>query len=128
MMLCVMAVVAIVSAGILALMTSDRQVLHRETARVQAEWLATAGLERGAVRLLAEADYRGEAWSLSAADLGGPDGGKVTIRVEPQVGPAGQFTISAIAEAGSVAGKQVRAARTITIDRQAAVRNPGEKP
>ena len=128
MMLCVMTVIAVVSAGILALMTSDRQVLHREATRVQAEWLATAGLEHGAAKLLAAAEYRGETWLLTVADLDGQDGGSVTIRVEPQVGRPGQFTISADAEAGRVAGKHVRAARTITIDRQAAVRNSGEKP
>ena len=126
MMICVMTVVAVVSAGILALMASDRQVLQREAARLQAEWLATAGLERGAARLLAEAEYRGETWPLTAADLDGRDAGSVTIRVKPQAELAGPFTIIAEAEAGRIEGKQARVVRTITLDRQAAMDQSGE--
>ena len=64
----------------LALLQSRRQI--HEQHRVQAEWLADSALERVASRLSGDPGYQGETWSIEAAELGGRDGARVTIRVE----------------------------------------------
>ncbi len=63
--------------------------------RVQAAWLADAGVRRGAARLAADPQYDGEAWQIDAADLGRPAAAAVVIRIEPSDGPLGKFRIVA---------------------------------
>ncbi len=52
-----------------------------EQERMQAAWLAESAIERAADRLAADRNYTGEAWQLSAADLGGAFEGNVQISV-----------------------------------------------
>jgi Tfp pilus assembly protein PilX len=59
----------------------DRQ-LGREGVRVQAVWLAEAGLERAADRLAADSAFSGETWKIEASRLGGRDPATVTIRID----------------------------------------------
>jgi Tfp pilus assembly protein PilX len=59
----------------------DRQ-LGREGMRLQANWLADAGLERGADHLAAGTTFTGETWKIDASRLGGRDPATVTIRID----------------------------------------------
>jgi len=123
----VMVVIAIVAIGILALLAADRQALRREEARMQAQWLATAGVERALARLLADEAYRNETWNTAEEDSGSKSTGTVTIRVEPQ-NQARRFVISAEAKVRGRAGPLVRAVRTTPIDLSSTRQTLGERP
>lgn len=116
MVIAVMIVAAIVSLSILGVLMTDRQVLRREEARLQAQWLATAGLERAAARLQANSDYRGDTWTIEPNELGKPLGGSVATRIEPQ---ARGYAVTVRAEAGRLGGQPVRITQTIHVDRLA---------
>ncbi len=58
-----------------------RAEARRAAARLQAEYLATAGLELATAKLADDATYPGETWQAPAADLGGPDSAEVSIEV-----------------------------------------------
>ncbi len=69
--------------SILKMTAVGRNVLQSESRRIQAAWLAESGLQRAAARLAADADYAGETWNVSAAQLSSTDPAKVRIDVEP---------------------------------------------
>jgi len=50
--------------------------------RLQAEWLAEAGVDRALARLAQNADYEGERWEIPADALGSPDA-KTTEKEKP---------------------------------------------
>jgi hypothetical protein len=60
--------------------THHRQVQY-EQMRLQADWLAEAGVERAVYSLTEDAEYGGETWTVTADDLGGVDSGQVDIQV-----------------------------------------------
>jgi Tfp pilus assembly protein PilX len=83
----VVVVVCLVLAGMLLASLLKMALLHErqlgyEQARLQAAWLADAGLERATSRLAVKSDYAGETWNIAAAQLGGPEGAVVVIRVQ----------------------------------------------
>lgn len=55
---------------------------------MQARWLAESGLERGAAKLAADRNYKGETWQIDAKQL--PGGAEVRIEVLPVEGQAGR--------------------------------------
>jgi type II secretory pathway component PulK len=63
----------------------------------QAHWLATSGLERGRAALEQSADYTGEEWKISAADLGGSHAGLVVLNVEPIPSETKKVKLTAVA-------------------------------
>jgi Tfp pilus assembly protein PilX len=92
----VMALVCLVILGVLQVLVvkavvADRQVLREQAFRQQARWLAEAGVERAAARLMVNADYRGETWELPAEELSSgarrpSDAARVEIEVESAPG------------------------------------------
>ena len=77
-LVCLLVVFTLVGLLVQSALRARRQ-LHAERDRRQAELLLDAGLARAAERLAAEADYRGETWSLPAASIVGTSSGQVTI-------------------------------------------------
>ena len=63
-------VVTLISGVLLKVGLAHRDSVRAQERRLQAEWLAQAGLDRALFRLAASAGYTGETWQLSAADLG----------------------------------------------------------
>lgn len=66
---------------------SLHQRLNREAARHQAEWLMSAGLQRGLAKLSRDSEYSGETWNLSSKDFGTDDAdrsAKIDIKVTSQ--------------------------------------------
>ena len=80
--ICLLMATVLLASAIQLASTGRRQV-RQEQLRMQANWLAEAGLERAAARLDAEAGYRGETWEIAADDLDGQHAGKVLIRIGP---------------------------------------------
>jgi type II secretory pathway component PulK len=62
--------------------------------RLQARWLAEAGVRRAAAQLSADADYDGEQWTIAAEDLQLRQSAGVLIQVEPAE-EDGQYRLTA---------------------------------
>ena len=90
--------------------------VRMEERRLQAAWLAESGLERAAHKLAASADYQGETWGPSAADLGGRDGGVVRIAVEPVEGHPRRRLVRAVADYPSEPGRRARHSQQTMMD------------
>ena len=119
-------IVAMVCLGLATIMlgtllraatAQSRQGRH-ETHRLQAAWLAESGVERAAHRLAADAEYKGEEWSVRAADFGGRHAGRVVIRVAPPEGdsPARRVSVEAVFPADSTV--PVRSTKQVSISVQ----------
>jgi Tfp pilus assembly protein PilX len=81
-LVCLM-VISLLSSTLLRQGFLARGQVRAEERRLQARWLADSGLERAAARLLNDAKYSGETWTVSADELGGAWPGLVTIVVAP---------------------------------------------
>ena len=68
-------------AGLLRLAATQHKQVRYELMRLQADWLAEAGIERAVHRLQNDADYAGETWKLGPDDLDQAAAGQVTIQV-----------------------------------------------
>ncbi len=60
----------------------ERQEVRAEQARLQAEYLADAGVARAAAQLSADPTYAGETWQIPSESLASSAPAKVTIVVE----------------------------------------------
>lgn len=102
-MICLLLATVLLGSVLKMAMTGRKQV-RREQWRLQAAWLAEAGLERAASRLQAGADYQGETWNIAATDLDGQHTGRVVIKVEASEGSATTrlVTVEAFYPSGSV--------------------------
>ncbi len=58
-----------------------RAEVRRAAARLQAEYLATAGMELAQARLSGDPGYAGETWQVPAEELGGRDRAEVRIEI-----------------------------------------------
>jgi hypothetical protein len=87
-------VITLVSGALLKLGLAYRGEVRDQERRIQAEWLAQAGLDRALHRLAASASYSGEDWKLSAADLG-------MAGARPGAGPAARVAIAVERPAGA---------------------------
>jgi hypothetical protein len=59
----------------------DRRQLRQEHDLQQVELLVDAGLRRAAIRLAGDADFDGETWDISAAELNGHGDARIVIEV-----------------------------------------------
>jgi hypothetical protein len=75
------------AAGVIVLVAkqaaAERHVMLRNYRSLQALWLAEAGVERAAARLVADAKYAGETWDIPAKELANDGGAVVRIQVSP---------------------------------------------
>ncbi len=113
-MVCLLVAGMLVGSLLKLALLQDRQ-LNYEQARLQAAWLADAGLDRAAGRLGREPDYAGEAWEIDAAQLGGPDAAVVVIRVQKAEANPPRRTITVEALFPSEGPHQARLTRQATI-------------
>ena len=61
-----LAVVALICGSLVRVAHTQRQQTRTEERRLQAEWLAEAGLERAAAKLADSQEYAGETWQIAA--------------------------------------------------------------
>jgi hypothetical protein len=109
-LLLVMALVALLLQGTLR----ARRQLRAERDRRQAEFLLTAGIERAAQRLAAEADYRGETWDLPAEAIVGTSTGQVTIRAA-RAEASDPWQVHVVAEYPLGSELSIRRTRTVLV-------------
>lgn len=65
--------------------------------QIQSQWLAEAGVRRGAARWVVDPKYQGETWQIPAAEIDRPTDARVVIRVEPSAQNASTVRIVAAA-------------------------------
>jgi Tfp pilus assembly protein PilX len=75
-----LAVIAAICGSLIKVVHAQRQQTRLEERKLQAEWLAEAGLERAAAKLINSQDYSGEIWQIAATEFAGR--GSVKISVE----------------------------------------------
>jgi type II secretory pathway component PulK len=119
----VVVAVCLALAGVMLLsVTRQAAITHRGLQsverRLQAEWLAEAGLERAVVRLAAEAKYRGETWLVPASTLDGQHDAEVRIQVLPVAGRADRSAIRLEADYPRDAELRCRCGKQVEVDRK----------
>jgi type II secretory pathway pseudopilin PulG len=79
-------IITMVSGAVIRVGVARRDEVRAQERRLQAEWLAEAGIQRALARLDADPAYTGETWDIAARDLDSADGAVVTITVGPAAG------------------------------------------
>ena len=80
-MVCLL-LVSLLSAALLKNAHMQRMLARGEQRRMQAEWLAEAGLARAAAKLAGDRKYQGETWELTGAEMGGEESAVVRISLK----------------------------------------------
>ncbi len=75
-------VLTMIAGALLRVEAARREEVRSQGRRLQAEWLAEAGIQRALARLAADPAYTGETWNVAARDLGAADAATVAIAVE----------------------------------------------
>ncbi len=112
LLVCLLIVIAIAGTLIRAA-TAQRDEARAIERRLQAEWLAEAGLHRAIARLAADPKYPGETWNLEPSDLDAPDGASVTITIDSD---ATHPTIRAQADYPRDPPRRARCTREMRLD------------
>jgi Tfp pilus assembly protein PilX len=115
-LVCLLVIMALLGALLQGTLRARRQ-LRSERDRRQAELLLQAGLDRAALRLTKETDYRGESWELDAAAIGGDSAGLVTIAASRAAADQ-PWKIHAVAEYPAGSEFSIRRSRTILVQSQ----------
>jgi Tfp pilus assembly protein PilX len=97
----------------------EKRALDNSQWRLQAQWLAEAGVERAAARLLADAKYSGETWAIAPQDLVGNEDAVVRIRVENVAGKPERRSVCVEAEYPGSGPGHCRQVKQVLVDRDA---------
>ncbi len=107
-------VLALIAAAILRTGRAQRDEVRIQERRLQAEWLAEAGLWRALARLDAEPGYTGETWQIDAKALDAPDAATVAIAIERPPGDPKARTIRVRADYPRDPPRRARCSRQLT--------------
>lgn len=110
--------VSVIGGSLLKSALAQHQMARQEQKRLQSEWLAESGLERAAANLLRNADYNGETWTISAADLKGNKEARVIITVKAVEEEQNRRQITVVADYPIDSPHRGRSRKTITVDLQ----------
>jgi hypothetical protein len=108
-------VLTLIAGALLRVGAAQREEARAEERRLQAEWLAEAGLRRALARLDVDAHYTGETWNIDARELGAADAATVTIAVERPPGDTKSRTIRVRADYPRDPPRRARCSRQTTI-------------
>lgn len=108
-------VLVIIAGALIRAGVARRDALRVQERRLQADWLAEAGLARGLARLEADPSYHGETWTIEPRDLGTQDGATVVIAVEKSP-TSNSRTLSVRADYPRDPPQRARRSRRVTID------------
>jgi hypothetical protein len=113
-MICLL-VLMIIAGAILRIGAAQRDEMRAQERRLQAEWLAEAGLRRALARLDVAPAYSGETWDIPARELGSADAATVAIAVERPSGDPNSRTIRVRADFPPDPPRRARCSRQVTI-------------
>ena len=108
-------VLMVIAGALLRVGLAHRDQVRAQERRLQAEWLAEAGLRRALARLDADADYAGETWNIDARALGAADAATVVIAIERLPRDPKARTIRVRANYPTDPTRRTRCSRQITI-------------
>ena len=115
-MLVALVLIALIGGTLLRTGLARRRELRMEERALQARWLAESGLERAVARLAESPDYRGETWTIPAAELGGSGSGTVAIAVEPDARRPGRRLVRVLADYPDGAEPRARRRAQATVE------------
>jgi hypothetical protein len=113
-------VLAIIAGVLVRSGVAQRNEVRALERRLQAEWLAEAGLRRALARLDVDPGYPGETWEIDARELGAADGATVAIAVERPAGDGAARAIRVRADFPRDPPRRARCSRQITL-----IKTPG---
>jgi Tfp pilus assembly protein PilX len=108
-------VLTMIAGALIRTGVAQRDEVRGLERRLQAEWLAEAGLRRALARLEADPGYSGETWDVGARELGAADAATVAIAVERPPGDANARTIRVRADFPRDPPRRARCSRQITL-------------
>jgi Tfp pilus assembly protein PilV len=109
-------IITMISGAVLKVGLARRQELRAQEHRLQAEWLAEAGIRRGLARSAADPAYTSETWEVAAQELDSPDSALVTITVGRVPGDTEHREIRAQADYPRDPTRRARHTRTLTVN------------
>jgi hypothetical protein len=116
------AVIVCITIASLLTLTLLKQLLGRRASlemnqnRLQADWLAEAGVERAAAKLKSDPAYSGETWDVSLESLRGETPGRVEIRISSASDENDSRIAEVTADYPADIKRSVRSTKSITID------------
>jgi type II secretory pathway component PulK len=121
LVLACLGVAAAISVIVVQQLFAEREVVRWNQRRSQAAWLAEAGIERAASRLVTESTYTGETWNIRGDDFANGGSGRVTIQVAPIAEKRKQYSIVVHSEYLDIRDECCRAEKRVVVDRDAAM-------
>jgi Tfp pilus assembly protein PilX len=108
--------VTVLAASLTRTVLLQREQVLRDEWRLQAAWLAEAGIDRAAARLSDAADYEGEEWRPELRDAGSPLGRvRITVAREEADGGISLARINVTADVPADTTDRARVQRTTTV-------------
>lgn len=108
-------VLTLIAGALLRVGVAQREEVRAQERRLQAEWLAEAGLQRAIARLDVDSRYAGETWEIGARELDAADAATVAITVERPPHDAGARTIRVRADYPRDPPGRIRRSRQTTV-------------
>jgi type II secretory pathway component PulK len=112
-------VAAAMGVGFVRQIAAERQAVRAMQTRLQAAWLAEAGVERAAAQLADDSAYAGETWNIPAAELSASDAAVVRIRVENVVGRPERRAVAVEADYPENSALRARQTKRVMVERNA---------
>jgi hypothetical protein len=109
-------VITMIAGVLLKAGRAQRERVRAQERRLQAEWLAEAGIQRALARLAADSGYRGESWEIAARDLESPDAALIAIAVEPASEDPSRLRVRARADYPRDPPSRVRHTKQIVVE------------
>jgi hypothetical protein len=110
-----LAVTTLLFMAAMKMIAVQRKTIELGSRQIQAGWLADSGIQRAVARLADDKNYHGETWHISAKDLGGRDGGLVTIKVEQVPDKSDRRAVHVVADFPPEPEQRARETRDVTI-------------
>jgi hypothetical protein len=95
----------------------ERRALDGSQRALQAQWLAEAGIERAAARLVADPKYAGETWAIAAVELAATEGAVVRIQVKTVADRPERRSVRVEADYPDAPERRCRQVKQILVDR-----------
>jgi hypothetical protein len=109
-------IMTLIAGAVLKVASAHRGQIRAQERRLQAEWLAEAGIQRALARLAADSGYAGETWEVSARDLDSTEGARIAIAVERVPDDRGRRKIRVQADYPRDPPRRARYSRQIVLE------------
>jgi type II secretory pathway component PulK len=119
LVLACLAIAAAMSVVIMGQILAERRAVQLNHRRLQAAWLAEAGVERAAARLAADPKYTGENWKIAAKELASDESASVRIQIGTIAGQPERRSVRVQSDYSDAPERRCRQLKQIIVDRNA---------